>query len=228
MTANGLGRAIDVEVSQTHVCAVLASGRVACWGDLHGPLQPIVTTPVLLEGIDDAVSVAENCALRKQGPARCWRPAEWIAREVPGSEGAIDIASGPCFLLADGSVRCLDAGNVLAPATHLTGLRAIDRDVYNARCIVRTTGKTECPGGRGGPRGGPDVCRRTRYLACRSEPGVRIQEGRRIVVLWREVRRAREHAATRRPALCRRPARMPSLRWRRQVSAVGRNNVEHI
>ena len=78
----------DVAVAQSHACAVLASGQVACWGELHGPLEPLTTKPELIPGITGATQISkEDCVLRGDKPAMCW-DNERNVTEVPGTEGA--------------------------------------------------------------------------------------------------------------------------------------------
>jgi alpha-tubulin suppressor-like RCC1 family protein len=78
----GFGAAVrSISAGPAHNCAVLVSGKVACWGDnsrgqlgdgtLTGRLAP---TEVL--GVDDAVAVSAGntatCAIRATGAVLCW------------------------------------------------------------------------------------------------------------------------------------------------------------
>lgn len=136
-----LGRAIDVAVTQSQVCAVLASGQVACWGDQKGSLEPLTPRPTIVKGVTDATSIgAERCVLRGAKPAMCW-DNEAAVREIPGTENARQLAHGewePCFVLANGSVSCWDERAArLAPVSALTGVRSLDDWGYNEWCYVR-------------------------------------------------------------------------------------------
>jgi hypothetical protein len=64
-----------------HSCAVLLNGRIACWGGNNfngelgdGTTDP-ATTPVLVQGIDDAVAAcagaAHTCAVHADGSVSC-------------------------------------------------------------------------------------------------------------------------------------------------------------
>lgn len=80
MDLTSLTNASELSVHRDHGCAV-ANGRVACWGaNRHGELgdgsTADRTTPVLVQGLEDAVSVAAGigftCALRANGTVWCW------------------------------------------------------------------------------------------------------------------------------------------------------------
>jgi hypothetical protein len=182
-----LGRAIDVSVSQSHVCAVLASGQVACWGELDSVLAPLGTRPTLIEGVTDATAVAEDCVLRGKKPAMCW-DNQRVAKEVPGTENARQIVHGewtPCFLLANGNVSCFDdRAERLEPVAGLTGVRAIDDRAYSEWCYVRDKdGAIVCTGDHDTDLGKqlpvvPDaigVSRIDQSMACVHRPGGALQ-----------------------------------------------------
>lgn len=77
--------AVAIASGYTHSCAVLANGRVKCWGTgVRGQLgdgQLDASSPVLVSGIsgvglDQAVSIAGGsdftCALLRTGAVKCW------------------------------------------------------------------------------------------------------------------------------------------------------------
>lgn len=87
--------ATHLAVADDHACALLASGRVACWGrEAHellgqGPGAPVdcgpnppsasipcASAPVLVDGLDDAIDLAtgtgSTCARRASGRVVCW------------------------------------------------------------------------------------------------------------------------------------------------------------
>lgn len=73
--------AAAVEPAFFHTCALQLTGRVACWGgNEHGQLGDATTadhkSPVIVDGIDDAVQVTtgffQSCALRSDGTVWCW------------------------------------------------------------------------------------------------------------------------------------------------------------
>lgn len=141
---------LDVAVGQSHACAVLASGQVACWGELHGSLEPLTTKPELVAGVSGATAISpEDCVLRGDKPAMCW-DNEGKVSEVPGTEGAKKIIRNdwnPCFLLASGSVTCwARLKKTVTPVPQLAKLRSIDRWAYNEWCYVKDTGAIECSG----------------------------------------------------------------------------------
>lgn len=77
----GLTDAVEVSAGDTHTCAVLADGKVKCWGgNASGQLgNDAVTpspTPVTVSDLGGATQassgVAHSCAQRKPGDVRCW------------------------------------------------------------------------------------------------------------------------------------------------------------
>ncbi|MDH5492453.1 MAG: hypothetical protein OEY14_10915, partial [Myxococcales bacterium] len=89
----GVEGAIDLGVGSMHACAVIASGRIECWGIEAGWLGdgvlsrpetcfavgmdgPCALTPVRVVGLDEAVQVAAGmtatCALLEGGSVSCW------------------------------------------------------------------------------------------------------------------------------------------------------------
>lgn len=81
--------ALSITVGGAHSCALLRSGRIACWGDNmvgqlgngvvseNEPFAPRPTPdPVFVVGVTDAVSIAAgglfSCAATKSGRVLCW------------------------------------------------------------------------------------------------------------------------------------------------------------
>jgi alpha-tubulin suppressor-like RCC1 family protein len=131
----GITTAVAISVSD-HACAVLKNGTIECWGDNtrgelgNGVLGGLSATPVLVQGITNAVAVSTgsqvSCALLADGTARCWGrdsngalgtfgPALGHSSTpvvVKGISGAVKITSGggtTCVLLSNGNVKCWGA-----------------------------------------------------------------------------------------------------------------------
>lgn len=119
-------RYLDVAGRWEAYCAVLESGRVACWG------QGIGSAPRWVEGITDAerviVAFGEACAVRAGGSVACWDipvspDAEFVGRasdaQFDGAVRSLVVGTGhKCALLEDGRVQCEgnnDAGRFGAP-----------------------------------------------------------------------------------------------------------------
>jgi alpha-tubulin suppressor-like RCC1 family protein len=109
-----------------HSCALLASGRVQCWGDnAYGQVGDGTTTdrlaPVTVRGLSGgegawasgAVRVSSQqvfgCVLTSRGGVKCWRAAGPPA-DVPGlSSGVAAMGAGGyhgCALTTNGGVKC--------------------------------------------------------------------------------------------------------------------------
>lgn len=126
-------RATQVDSGMHHFCAVLGSGRVACWGNnRYGQLgdgtQTDRTEARLVVELEDAVEIAvgweHSCARRQGGSVVCWghnRLGQLGSRKarkgrarplaVTGIEDAIALASGmranqTCALRSTGVVSC--------------------------------------------------------------------------------------------------------------------------
>jgi alpha-tubulin suppressor-like RCC1 family protein len=148
VAVRGIAGASAIAVGDGESCALLAGGRVDCWGsNVHGQLgdgtsrgpqscdgEPCSSTPVAVEGIAGASAVAvgggEGCALVAGGKVDCWgsnvhgqlgdgtsrgpqscdgEPCSSTPVVVEGIAGASAIAVGgeaSCALLAGGSVSC--------------------------------------------------------------------------------------------------------------------------
>ena len=121
-------------------CARLASGNVACWGDntagaLGNGTQTASATPVLVNGLDDAVGLDALgpylCAKRSNGTLACW------GGNVDGTLGTTARLT-PCF-----SGEC-----ALAPVrtTPLTDVQAFTAG-FNRTCASTPSGDLWCWGG---------------------------------------------------------------------------------
>jgi alpha-tubulin suppressor-like RCC1 family protein len=126
----GISNARQVVGGDLHACALIAGGRVQCWGDnSYGELgdgtETERTAPVAVTGITTATQVSaggdHTCALLTGGSVACWGyngdgqlgdgtttdrlrpvPVEGISRATMISAGFYET----CALLAGGTVRC--------------------------------------------------------------------------------------------------------------------------
>lgn len=125
----GLTDVVELVAEENMACALVADGRVLCWGqggilgndDVKAKPAP---TPVI--GIDDATFIATGgcggCAIRGDKSMWCWG-SSWldgnasfpVPQRMDELEGVIDIAVGCnnwCALLEDRSVWCLGENDV--------------------------------------------------------------------------------------------------------------------
>jgi hypothetical protein len=147
---------IDLAAGVDFACAVLADGRIACWGsDRLGALGDgdagPSRRPVLVQGIDDAIAITADgdfaCALRADGRAACWGKGGY------GNLGAADTPD-----------RCTTTMGVEVPCARapveITGLsRAVAIDANDMRvCALDGDGRVWCWGRGivGAPM--PDTC----------------------------------------------------------------------
>lgn len=160
-----------LSISGGSACAVVSGGRVACWGDngrqvvAAGDKGPR-PTPVLVEGIDQAVSVVVGknfgCAVTSAGKVQCFR--EGRARELPLLKDVAAIALQNNVVLAlrkGGTVAGMDLGydakdSSPAEVPELKGVTAVSAG-YSHACAVHRTGEVTCWGDPEYTGGGVDT-----------------------------------------------------------------------
>lgn len=83
---------LDLQVGDRYACALLADGRVQCWGaDTYGQLGslgPASEVPLDVDGLTDAIGLAVGhhhaCALRERREVVCWGRNHFGQLGVPG------------------------------------------------------------------------------------------------------------------------------------------------
>ena len=112
-------RVTHVDVGRAHGCAVLVSGRVACWGQnsegqLGVALPRASASALLVADVDRVTHVRAGdgltCARRADADVVCWGKGAGVV-SVPGTQAASDLVvtdgGGPfdaCAVLAGGDV----------------------------------------------------------------------------------------------------------------------------
>ncbi|AKT38574.1 RCC1 domain-containing protein [Chondromyces crocatus] len=146
-----LGPARKVSVDGSTACAVLTSGRVACWGALQtGPSDVVLTgTPRLVKGLEEVVDVIVgdlSCARTTSGPVKCWAFGEQ-ARPLAGTEDARDVArtsAGVCVVLSSGAVRCFDMQGRGTDLPALSRVVALSDTSLGRTCAALEDGRVAC------------------------------------------------------------------------------------
>ena len=139
----GASDAVAIAAGEAHACALLASGKVRCWGShAYGQL-----------GTGNAADSVPH----------------FKSLEVNGVSGAVGITAGrlhTCAVLADGSAKCLgyNANSQIGDGTtlqrtapvavvELTGLVDI-ASAYSTTCALKQTGLVKCWGSNGSGQAG--------------------------------------------------------------------------
>jgi alpha-tubulin suppressor-like RCC1 family protein len=188
LEVRGVSDASYLSGKSVSVCAVLTDGHVDCWGNnSHGQLGdgnheeggegavPGQATPVVVEGVEDAVQVSMNgangCVLLATGHAACWG-ANWAGQlgtgsktgpetcgefscstvpvEVQGVSTAAQVAivqATTCVLLSGGRVECRGENSV-----GLLGIGKTEREEQDSLTPVEPlgiAGTTQLAGGWG-------------------------------------------------------------------------------
>jgi len=166
----GIHHAIAVAAGNWHVCVLLSSGSLQCWGNNRwGQLGNGGLTggsdPVTVLGIENATAVVGlgsnfSCALLAGGSVKCWGgyladPNRGTAQgsttplEVPIAGPASSIAAGydrACAVVADRSVQCWTGPNSVPVAVPGVGsATAVTVGVRHA-CALLSDGTIQCWG----------------------------------------------------------------------------------
>jgi hypothetical protein len=130
-TLPSLNRGATLAAGFSHSCALLADGRVQCWGGNqngqlgNGSKTDFSYVPVAVSGITTAVAVAaggdHTCALLANGTVQCWGENRFgqlgtgnlnksaVPVTVIGITNAVAVTAGwehSCAILSDGRVTC--------------------------------------------------------------------------------------------------------------------------
>lgn len=157
-----LSDVVELAVADHHSCAVVADGRVACWGRggrglLGEPGRTDRPFPVYVAGVQNARRVAvhqrRSCALLADGTAQCWGLAfggdrgmatSEVATEIPGIAGATElfITSGAvCFIDGAREVHCVSQHELTVPAL---GDAVALGGAADHLCVLRESGDLLC------------------------------------------------------------------------------------
>lgn len=178
VSVSGITDAVQVSVGDYHVCAVLSSGKINCWGSggyaqLGNGSNADSSVPVEVSGITNAVRVGSGfatCAVLSSGKVNCWGGIANYSNvpvEVSGITNAVDLSYGwshLCAVLSSGKVNCwgnndwrklgLDTDDrYRATPFEVPGIStAVRASVnYDTSCVLLSSGKANCWGSNGSP-----------------------------------------------------------------------------
>ena len=105
VSVSGLSNVIYVSAGTYYNCAVTSDHHVWCWGNITNS-----ATPVQVLGIDNALAVAGNCAVLTTGGVKCWGSGPSAPVDIAGLSNVSRMSTGltNCFVLTDGTVKCLN------------------------------------------------------------------------------------------------------------------------
>jgi alpha-tubulin suppressor-like RCC1 family protein len=129
VVVSGISDAVQISAGESHTCALVESGRVACWGSNtfgqmgDGSWVSPVRVPVWVSGISDAIAISagggHTCALRRDGGVSCWgRNADGelgdgttddplVPVDVVGLSEVVEVAAGGAHSCARAGGRVL-------------------------------------------------------------------------------------------------------------------------
>ena len=124
----GLRASVAIATGSAHVCALLTTGRVACWGDnLRGELGrspsalPFSRSPATVPGVTSVSSLAagfdHTCAALRSGAAVCWGSDQ----DGQLGNGRAEPVAAPADVLDLGGVSSLAGGVFFTCARSSTG-----------------------------------------------------------------------------------------------------------
>jgi uncharacterized protein len=156
----------SVSVGLYHVCALLNTGQVKCWGrndkgQLGDGTMKDSLIPVAVKGIQHAVSLfadsSSACVIEADGQVKCWGvdggdrpransyygPNKWPDQDViDGIRDAQSVVLDgklACALIRDGHVRCWVSGGLVAEVSGVT-----DAVVLGYGCAIVRSGSVVC------------------------------------------------------------------------------------
>lgn len=171
-------RAVEIEATYTHTCALLANGTVWCWGrDYAGVTR---SAPFAVGNLDQvetlSMGMTHACAVRSNGGVRCWGnlndgstgalgdgtgiDSPTSAVDVAGLTDAESVSVGgirACAVRTGGGVRCWGSGHGVVPVDLMGADSQSVSDVVQVvtgeafACVLRGDATVACSQTRGGP-----------------------------------------------------------------------------
>jgi hypothetical protein len=111
----GVSDATGIAVGDSHACALVGQGKVACWGEAQDAANCADACRAeirLIAGVSGATAISASsnhtCAVIS-GSVSCWRADESLPVPVAGLDGTTSVATGKardCAIVGNGAVKC--------------------------------------------------------------------------------------------------------------------------
>ena len=177
VAVSGVNGATSVAVGSGSACAIVAGGKVKCWGGNHATTYNVlgITSAVQISSGGAAFQGTAFCVVTKSRAVLCWNNRSPFPTPILGITNATSVSAGgdgACARLTIGQVKCwswptqgaTNCSGVSCLVTGLSGIIQVSSSSWNqpGHCAVSAAGSVICWGsnsygeiGNGVVTGGP-------------------------------------------------------------------------